>query len=115
MPTIYLLPSCKTCQRVHDTVSQVAEWEVRDIKSEPLTESEVEAFAKTAGSYEALFSRRAMLYRQRGLNEQTLTEEDYKRLILEHYTFLKRPVMEVGDELFVGSAKKTVEAAVRAA
>ncbi len=114
MPTIHLLPSCSTCQRVLATVQQVGEWEIRDIKSHPLTGLELSAFAKTAGSYEALFSRRAMLYRQRGLHDQTLREEDYKRLMLEHYTFLKRPLMQVGDRLFVGNSKKAVEAAVRA-
>ena len=66
------------------------------------------------GSYEALFSKRAQLYRQRGLNEQTLSEDDYKKLILEHYTFLKRPVMIVEDTIFVGNSKKVVAAATEA-
>ena len=114
MNTIYLLPSCQTCQRVLKTVEQVGEWTVRDIKSEPLTEAEVDAMAASVNSYEEIFSRRAILYRQRDLKNQTLTEEDYKALILEHYTFLKRPVMQVGDTYFAGSAKKNVEAAVRA-
>lgn len=114
MPTLYLLPSCKTCQRIRQAVEPAGTWAVRDIKSEPLTESEVDAFAKQAGSYEALFSRRAMLYRQRGLSEQSLTEADFKRLLLEHYTFLKRPVLQVGDALFVGSSKKAVEGALAA-
>jgi len=114
MNTIYLLPSCSTCQRILKTVQQVSEWTVRDIKSEPLTESEVDAMAASAGSYENIFSRRAMLFRQRELNKQTLTEEDYKKLILEHYTFLKRPVMKIGKAYFAGSAKKVVESVVRA-
>ena len=114
MPMIYLLPSCKTCQRVRETLAGLAEWDIRDIKSAPLTPAEVDELAKLAGSYEALFSRRAILYRQRGLNEKKLSEDDYRGLILEHYTFLKRPVVRVGDQLFVGSAKKTVEAAARA-
>jgi arsenate reductase len=44
-----------------------------------------------AGSYEALFSRRAMKYRSMGLNEMELSEDDYRKYILEEYTFLKRP------------------------
>ncbi|MFK8057558.1 MAG: arsenate reductase family protein [Saprospiraceae bacterium] len=114
MNTIYLLPSCSTCQRVLKTVEQVGEWTVRDIKSEPLTGAEVDAMAASAGSYEDIFSRRAILYRQRDLKNQTLTEEDYKALILEHYTFLKRPVMQIDDKYFAGSAKKVVEEVVRA-
>jgi arsenate reductase-like glutaredoxin family protein len=69
---------------------------------------------KLAGSYEALFSRRAMLFRQRGLHEKKLAEKDYKNLILEHYTFLKRPVIIVDGQIFIGNSKKVVEAAVAA-
>ena len=46
-----------------------------------------------------------------GLHERTLTEPEYRQFILEEYTFLKRPVIMVNDQLFVGNAKKTVEAA----
>ena len=67
-----------------------------------------------AGGYAALFSRRARLYRERGLHEQSLAEEDLRRLLLEHYTFLSRPVVEVDGKVFVGSGKKAVEGAVRA-
>ncbi len=67
-----------------------------------------------SGSYESLFSRRAKLYKERGLATENLSEDDYKSLILEHYTFLKRPVIIAGDKIFVGNSKKTVEAAVQA-
>jgi arsenate reductase-like glutaredoxin family protein len=67
-----------------------------------------------SGSYESLFSKRAMLFRQRGLHEKQLTETDYKDFILEHYTFLKRPVILVEDQIFVGNSKKTVQAAKEA-
>ncbi len=87
---------------------------MQDIKSEPMTLSQVEEMKEMEGSYEALFSKRAQLYRKRGLNEQTLSEDDYKNLILEHYTFLKRPVMIVEDKIFVGNSKKVVAAAVEA-
>ena len=67
---------------------------------------------KLAGSHEALFSKRARLYKERNLREKTLSEEDYKALILEHYTFLKRPVILVDDKIFVGNSKKEVAAAI---
>ncbi|MFT5752288.1 MAG: arsenate reductase [Flavobacteriales bacterium] len=87
---------------------------MQDIKTEAITESQLEIMKEMEGSYEALFSKRAQLYRQRGLNEQPLKETDFKNLILEHYTFLKRPVMLVGDQIFVGNSKKIVAAAVAA-
>ena len=63
-----------------------------------------------AGSYDALFSRRALKYKELGLKDKQLSERDYRKLILEEYTFLKRPVALIGGKIFVGSEKKTVEA-----
>ena len=37
-----------------------------------------------------------------------LTEKDYKKYILEEYTFLKRPVLVIGDKIVIGNAKKSV-------
>ncbi|MEM9930847.1 MAG: ArsC/Spx/MgsR family protein, partial [Bacteroidota bacterium] len=56
------------------------------------------------------FSRHARKYRSQGLNKQELKEEDYRRLILEEYTFLKRPVTIVGEQIFIGNRPQTVEA-----
>jgi len=66
--------------------------------------------AEMSGTYESLFSRKAMKYRAMGLAEKKLTEKDYRNLILEEYTFLKRPVIIIGDKIFVGNAKKTITA-----
>lgn len=62
-----------------------------------------------AGSYEALFSRRALKYKELGLKDKKLTEKDYRKLILQEYTFLKRPVIINGKKIFIGSEKKTRE------
>jgi len=52
-----------------------------------------------------------MKYRGMGLNEMELKEEDYRKYILEEDTFLKRPVLIIEDEIFVGNSKKVVAAA----
>lgn len=77
-----------------------------------MTTAELEEMHRLAGSYEALFSRKATLYKERGLKDKVLTEADYKNLILEHYTFLSRPVIIDGENIFVGNSAKNVEAAV---
>ena len=87
---------------------------MQDIKTEAITLAQLKQMYSLTGSYEQLFSKRAMKYRSLGLNEQNLSEEDYKNWILKEYTFLKRPVLIVEDEIFVGNAKKTVEAAAKA-
>ena len=108
---LYYLETCKTCQKILDALQPLDGVELREIKSEGVRVEELQELYQRTGSYEALFSRRAMLFRQRGLNNQELGEEDYRDLILEHYTFLKRPVLLIDDEVFIGNAKKVVEAA----
>ncbi len=88
-----------------------ASFERREIKQQEITVKELEALRDLAGSYEALFSKRAKLYKERGLKDEKLSEEDFKRFILEHYTFLKRPVIVNNDEIFIGNSKKVVESA----
>ncbi|MDF0715024.1 hypothetical protein PY092_02590 [Muricauda sp. 334s03] len=114
MKKIYHLGSCSTCKRILKELEPLDGVELQEIKSEAITPEQLEQMAELNGSYESLFSRRAMLFRQRGLHEKDLSENDYKDLILEHYTFLKRPVVVVDGEIFVGNSKKTVEAAKEA-
>jgi len=85
-------------------------FELQDVKTEPITAAQLEEMKGLAGSYEALFSRRAMKYKSMGLSDKSLTEADYRQLILAEYTFLKRPVFIMDQDIFIGSAKKTVEA-----
>jgi len=111
MKKIYHLSTCKTCQKVIAQLNDGKGFEMQDIKTEKITPEQLDFMKEKVGSYEALFSRRAMKYRSMGLNEKELSEDDYRNLILEEYTFLKRPVVVVDDEVFVGSAKKAVEGA----
>jgi arsenate reductase len=82
-----------------------------DIKTNKITAEDLTEMKKLSGSYESLFSRRALKYKSLGLKDKTLTEEDYKNYILEEYTFLKRPVILFNDQIFVGNAAKNVAAA----
>lgn len=111
MKKIFHLATCKTCQKILKELEPLDGIELREIKSKGVTPDELEEMRALTASYEDLFSRRAMLFRQRGLNNQELGEEDYKNLILEHYTFLKRPVALVDGQIFIGNAKKQVEGA----
>ena len=83
---------------------------MQDIKFEKITPAQLEEMKKMAGSYEALFSRRAMKYKEWGLKDKKLAEKDYRDYILDEYTFLKRPVVIIADKIFIGSEKKTVQA-----
>jgi len=82
---------------------------MQDIKFEKITPAQLDEMKNMSGSYESLFSRRAMKYKELGLKDKKLDEKSYRKYILEEYTFLKRPVVMLNDKIFVGSDKKTVE------
>lgn len=110
MKKVYYLKTCSTCSRILKELNLSSEFILQDIKSEDITVKQVEDMKALAGSYEALFSKRSKLYKEMGLKNQGLTERDYKHYILDHYTFLSRPVIIVDNQIFVGNSKKTVEA-----
>lgn len=110
MKKVYYLKTCNTCARILKELNLSSEFILQDIKSEPITVAQLEAMEKLSGSYEALFSKRSKLYKEMGLKDQTLTERDFKNYILEHYTFLSRPVFIINDQIFIGNSKKNVEA-----
>ncbi|WP_321825889.1 arsenate reductase family protein [Maribacter dokdonensis] len=114
MKKIYHLSTCSTCQRIIKDLQPLVDFELQDIKTQPITNDQLEQMHNLSNSYEALFSKRAVLYRERNLKEQELSEDDFKSLILEQYTFLKRPVIIVDDQIFIGNSKKVVEAAKKA-
>jgi len=109
MKKAYHLSTCSTCQRILKELKD-SNFQLQDIKTEAITEQQIEDMYEHTSSYESLFSKRAMKYKSMGLKEKNLKEADFKNLILEEYTFLKRPVFIVANEIFVGNSKKTIEA-----
>lgn len=108
MNKIYYLKSCDTCKKIMKQIENINDFELQDIKSEPITEAQLEEMYQHTKSYEKLLNKRAQLYKERQLKDKNLTENDIKNLLLEHYTFLARPVIFVHDALFVGNSKTTV-------
>jgi arsenate reductase len=114
MKKIYYLGNCTTWQAIiKETPVDNKGFIMQDIKFEKITPLQLDEMKKMAGSYEALFSRRAMKYKELGLKDKKLEEKDYRDFILDEYTFLKRPVIIIEDKIFVGSEKKTVESLKR--
>ncbi|MCJ7759371.1 MAG: hypothetical protein MUP24_14630 [Gillisia sp.] len=113
MKKIYHLSTCTTNKKILKELDAPSSFILQDIKAESITGEQLDEMRELSGSYEALFSKRAQLYKERDLKNEDISEELYKNLILEHYTFLKRPVIINNDQIFIGNAKKTVEAAKR--
>lgn len=110
MRKVYFLSTCSTSKRIiKDLDLKYQNFEFQDIKFEPVSLVQLEEMHSLSGSYEALFSKIAKKYQELELKNQNLLEADYKKYILEEYTFLKRPVVIIDDEIFIGSSRTNIE------
>src|SRR5690606_16804875 len=114
MKKVYFLKTCSTCVKILKELDLPSDFILQEIKKDPITETELKELHRLVGSYEALFSRRSQLYKKLGLKDQVLTESDFKKYLLEHYTFLSRPVIVFNDQIFIGNSATTVAAAKQA-
>lgn len=114
MKKVYTLSTCDTSRNIlkKTNLKQIG-FEIKDIKLSPITAEEMDQMFELAGSYEALFSRRSQKYKSMGLKDVKLKEEDYKKLILQEYTFLKRPVIIDDNQIFIGNSKANVGALLK--
>jgi arsenate reductase len=108
MNKIYFLASCDTCRKIIKSLPKDNTLVFHDIKQNPISETELDEMFRLSGSYEALFSKKAQLYKSMDLKNKSLTEADYRRLILEHYTFLSRPVFIINNQIFIGNGQKNI-------
>ena|SRR5690554_117163 len=112
MKKCYYLKTCDTCKRIIKSLPSVEEFVFQDIKENPITVKQLEEMYALSGSYEKLFSKRAKLYKERNLKDENLSENDFKGFILEHYTFLNRPIFVINNKIFIGNSPKMVESLI---
>ena len=108
MDIIYYLASCDTCRKIIKSLPKNHDFKFRDIKQDPITVTELEQMRELSGSYEALFSKKAQLYKSMNLKNQSLTEDDFKKYILQHYTFLSRPVFIIDGKIYIGNSQQNI-------
>ena len=108
MNKIYYLASCDTCRKIIKSLPNSDKLTFIDIRQNPISESDLEEMYQLSGSYEALFSKKAQLYKSLGLKDKNLTEADYKKYLLEHYTFLSRPVFIIDGKIYIGNSPKNI-------
>ena len=110
MRKVYYLSTCSTSKRIIEQIGLKDKgFELQDIKFDSITEDQLKEMYGLSGSYESLFSRTARKYKEQGLKNKILTEEDYKNYILDEYTFLKRPVVIIEQQIFIGNSKKNIK------
>lgn len=111
---IYYLASCDTCRKIIKSLPNTDKLKFHDIRQDAITGAEFEQLRKLAGSYQALFSKKAQLYKSMDLKNQSLTEEDYKKYLLHHYTFLSRPVFIIDGKIYIGNSQKNIAEVIKA-
>lgn len=108
MKKVYFLQTCDTCRRILKEVN-LDGFEQQEIKSNPITAAQLDELYSFTQSYEALFNKRARKAKELGLKNREVADEEFRQWIMDEYTFLKRPVFIVEDEIFVGNSKKVIE------
>ena len=97
MNKIYYLASCDTCRKIIKSLPQNHNLTFHDIKQDPITVEELEEMHRLSGSYETM-----------DLKNKSLTEADFKKYILEHYTFLSRPVFIIDGKIYIGNSQQNI-------
>lgn len=110
---IYYLASCDTCRKIIKSLPNSDKLVFHDIRQNPITEQELEEMYTLCGSYEALFSKKAQLYKSMDLKNKSLTELDFKKYILEHYTFLSRPIFIIDGKIYIGNNPKNIAEVIK--
>jgi arsenate reductase (glutaredoxin) len=108
MNKIYYLASCDTCRKIIKALPEGHNLVFHDIKQDPITEEQLDEMYQLSGSYEVLFSKKAQLYKSLGLKDKALTETDFKKYLLEHYTFLSRPVFIIDSAIYIGNSQQNI-------
>ncbi|PTM05285.1 MAG: hypothetical protein DA405_04570 [Bacteroidetes bacterium] len=110
MDKVFYLSTCSTCKTIMKTWDLIG-IEEQDLKKENINESELEFLRARVNSYEELLNKRARLLKDHDLSDGPQREEQIRQLILFHYSFLKRPILVLKNEIFVGNSTKITEAA----
>ena len=85
----------------------------RDYFREPFSEEEIREMAGIAG-IDQIFARRSPSLKQMGLAGKELAEDEMVKLMLQEPKLVRRPMMRVGDQLFVGGGAAVLDSVISA-
>ena len=108
MRLFYYLSTCQTCKRIIKDLDLDDSIQKIEIKKNPINKDQLNYLYKIEGCYENLINKRAQLFKTLSLSNNVLGENDFKKLLLKHYTFLKRPVLNYDNYLFIGNSSKVI-------
>jgi arsenate reductase (glutaredoxin) len=108
MNKIYHLSTCDTCRKILSLLN-TDKVTLINLREKNINQEDLDLMKKQMGSYEALFNKRAQKLKLMPEDEKPKNDNDYKKLILSEYTFLKRPAAIINGKVYAGNDKVTVE------
>ena len=109
MKRIYYLSTCDTNRKILKNIN-TSQFEMIDIKTDNIAPDILDDAKSKLGRYVKLFNAKCLLYRDVPTEKRPKRDQGYRKYILSHYTYLKRPVIIDGDMVFSGSDKSNLVA-----
>lgn len=102
------IKNCNTMKKTFDWLNEKGvDYDFRDVKKDPLDRDELESLAGRLG-LDTLINKRGMKWRTLGLKDQDLSDAELMKVLEEHQTMIKRPVLVVDDAVMVGFDEEAV-------
>ena len=110
MPTVYGIKNCDTVKKARKWLdAQQVEYIYHDFRQDGLTKSQLQSWIKQVG-WETLLNRRGTTWRKLSEDDkQSINHTRAFALMLEQPTLIKRPVLEVENEVTVGFSEQSYE------
>ena len=112
---IYLYGNCSSCKNAEQVLKDAGvDYERRDIFKDRLSVTEVNELLGEIGKRpNEMLSRRSIPYRELGLADQTVPDEEMATLMSEHPGLLRRPIIVAPGEVQVAFNRTALEALAR--
>jgi arsenate reductase len=97
--TVYEKPTCTTCRNLFTLLTERGiDFERVNYHVDPLPEAKIrELIAKTDGSAHDVLRKKEPVYKELGLDERDLSDDELIKLMAEHPPLLQRPIVERGN------------------
>src|SRR3954452_15270332 len=97
--TVYEKPTCTTCRSLFTLLTERGiDFERVNYHVDPLPESKLrELIAKTGGSAHDVLREKEPIYKELGLDQREVSDDELIELMAEHPQLLQRPIVERDD------------------
>ncbi len=93
--TVYQKPTCTTCRQVYNALKESGvEMEAVNYYIEPLSEAKLKELVKKMGIKASELFRKKEDYKDLGLADKEVSDDEAIRLMIKHPDLMQRPIVE---------------------